>query len=348
VQALSVAQEVKVPLISGSVMVDGRPIDRMIEVRLEAQDYSIVATAYTRGDSRFIFGNVILGLDKQYFLIIRDPDFRDLRYQLNSSDFIRDSSNADIYHFGGLVILELESLPPDDAVSEEQRASPKAVGVRQLKSRVSDEAQREFDLAMKDIAAGNSESALLHLENAVKLTPDYYDALNKLGVHYIRAAQYRDAETVLERAHRINPKDPLPLTNLGILHLQEGEQLASSANGDAQNRSQARNPSYLKAADAFEEAMRLDPLAPRTFLYLATTLYRVGSYERAESLLMNALALDNAMHEARLTLVSIYVRQRRYRDALKQISLYLQAVPDAPERVRMEALRNQIEGILDE
>ena len=345
-QPRAAPQNVEVPAISGRVMVDGRPIDRIIEVRLEGQDSSIVATAYTFGDPRFYFRNVSLELDKRYFLVIRDPDFKDLRYELHNSDFMRDSANRNVYHYNGLVILELQSLPPKDAVSEEQRTGPKSIDIRQLEAQISDEARREYNLAVKDIAAGNAAGARQHLERAVELAPDYYDALNKLGVQYLKAAQYRNAEALFERVHGINPRDPLPLTNLGILHLQEGEAIASAAGGGADGQLEASEPSYRKAAKAFEEAIRLDPLAPRTYYYLGTTLYRVGSDERAESLLMNALALDSAMQEARLTLVNVYIRQRRYGDALEQISLYLAALPNAPERVRIEALRDQIEGVL--
>jgi tetratricopeptide (TPR) repeat protein len=211
--------------------------------------------------------------------------------------------------------------------------------VRQLEAEISSEARREYNLALQNIAAGDSRTARTHLEKAVELAPDYYDALNKLGVEYLRAGQYRKAEAILDRAHGINPNDPLPLTNLGILHFQEGEALAHAGSDGVE-------ASYRKAVDLFEKALRLDPLSPRTNFHLGTALYKIGDYERAESLLINALAQDGQMHEARLTLLNIYTRQRRYDDALKQISAYLQANPDSPQRKQLEALRIQIESSL--
>jgi Flp pilus assembly protein TadD len=335
------AQEAMVPSFSGELFADGRPVDRLIEVRLEAQDSSLIANAYTFGSSRFTFSDVTLRLDTNYFLVIKEYGFKELRYRLHLEDFVKDSSRPGIYHFRGFIILDLESLPPGKKAGEERITGPKAVDARQLKATISDEAQREYNLALEDAAAGDGKATLKHLEKAVELAPEYYDALNKLGVEYIKAGQYRKAEAILDRACALNPNDPLPLTNLGTLHFQEGESGALAVAGQAD--ADAIEASYRKAVDVFERALRLSPLDPRINFYLGTALYKIGAYERAESLLDNALTLDGRMHEARLALVNIYVRQRRYEEALRQISAYLEANPDSPQREELKALRIKIE-----
>jgi tetratricopeptide (TPR) repeat protein len=339
-----VAEDVFVPLLTGEVFVDGRPIDKVVEVRLEAHNQALVASAYTFESARFTFRGIMLALEDTYYLVINESGFRELRYELRVFDFIRDSASSRIRHFAGLLVLNLERLPPEKKANDGRIIGPKAVDARQLKAEISDEARREYNLALQEAAAGDARAALTRLEKAVKLAPEYYDALNKLGAAYLRAGEYRKAEAILDRARALNPNDPLPLTNLGILHFEEGGKPASATAAGADGGLAAAEASYRKAVEFFDKALRLDSLAPRTNFYLGTALYKIGSYERAESLLLNTLALDKTMHEAHLTLLNIYTRQQRYDAALEQIAAYLEAIPDSPKRQQLEALRIQIES----
>jgi tetratricopeptide (TPR) repeat protein len=341
-QATAVAQNAFVPSFGGKVFADGRTIDWTLEVRLEGQDSSLVASAHTRGSSDFSFRNVMLQRGAYYFLIINEPGYRELRYALNPEDFKQDNRNPGVYFYTGLITLNIESIPPEERSDQKRLTGPKAIDVEQLKTRIPDKARKEYELALADIDAGKSDTALTHLEKAVEFEPKYYDALNRLGAEYLRAKQYRKAEQILERAHDLNPNDSVPVTNLGALYFERGERLAAA--GDTGAGAESVEASYRKAVDLFEEALRLDPLAPRTNYYLGTALYRVGAYERAESLLINALALDAEMQQARLTLLNLYIRQNRYDDVVKQIDAYLAAYPDAPQRQQMEKLRLQIES----
>jgi len=341
-QATALAQNAFVPSFGGKVFADGRSIDWVVEVRLEGQDSSYVASAHTRGTSDFSFRNVMLQRGSYYYLIIKEPGYRELRYALNPEDFKQDNRNQGVYFYTGLITLNIESIPPEERTDQKRLAGPKAIGVEQLKTRIPDKARKEYELALEDIDAGKNDTALTHLEKAVEFEPKYYDALSRLGAEYLRAKQYRKAEQILERARSLNPNDSVPLTNLGTLYFEQGERLAAA--GGAGAGADSVDALYRKAVDLFEEALRLDPLGPRTNYYLGTALYRVGNYERAESLLVNALALDAQMHQARLTLLNLYIRQNRYDDVVKQIDAYLAAYPDAPQRQQMEKLKLQIEN----
>ena len=339
--------QVMVPSIIGRVFVDGRPLERIVEIRLEAHNSATVAAAFTLDAPRFIFRNVSMTLDDTYFLVIREPGFKELRQQLYRENFVQDSAYASVAHFTGILILNLERLPPENREADDPKMGPKTVDVRQLQAKIPDEARREYNAALEDLSTDDGRAALTHLERAVELAPEYYAALNTLGAEYIRFGQLREAEAVLYRACRLNPNDPLPLTNLGILRLKEAEKPASSSSaGETGVGVEAVQSFYRMAVDLFEKALRLDPLNPQTNFHLGTALYKVGAYERAESVLLHCLALNDQSHEARLTLVNLYTRQMRYEAALKQISAYLEANPDSPRRDQVEALRIQIERAL--
>ena len=340
------AQDAFVPRFRGRVFADGRPADWLMEVRLDSLASSTVATAYTLGSSEFEFRNVVLSLNENYILVIDEPGFEELRFELRTGEFGENPNAPGVFIYNGVITLSLERLEPEP--EPDAPAGAGAVDIRQLTAEIPDEAHDEYERALGELNAGNDEAALEHLERAVGQAPEYYDALVKLGVEYLRAGRYSEAQGVLVRAHDINPNDPLPLTNLGSLHFQEGERLRSVATNDPEARSEAVDESYRRAVDVLEEAVRLDPQAPRANFYLGAALYRIGEYARAESLLVNALALDDRMTEARLTLLNVYTRQQRYDAALEQISSYLEANPDAPERAQLEALRAQLEGLLEQ
>lgn len=104
---------------------------------------------------------------------------------------------------------------------------------------------------------------------------------------------------------------------------------------------------YYKAVEVFEELLKLDAKAPRSNFYLGTALYKTGEYEKAESLLINALSLDKQLEKARLSLLNVYISQERYEEALDQISTYLESYPDSPWREQVEKFRGQIKNAMN-
>jgi tetratricopeptide (TPR) repeat protein len=339
-QSAVAADEVYVPSLDGRVFADGRPVDWLLEIRLERRDSSMIATAYTRGSFDFGFRRIRINRGEDLFLVIKEQGYKELRHMINFDDFDEDPRIRGVFMFGGIIDLNLESLPKEEKQGSTRITGPMAVDVRQLGAQISEEARREYSRALEAIAKGNSDAARSHLEKAVRIAPNYYDALNKLGVEYLKAAQYRKAEAVLNRAHEIDPTDRIPLTNLGILHMQEGDSIASAGPGTAKT-------CYSRAVAVFEEALSLAPTTARANYFLGAALYKTGVYERAESLLIKALTLDSQVHEARLTLLNIYIQRRDYDAALKQISAYLKENPDGPHKPQLEALRAQIESALN-
>ena len=75
----------------------------------------------------------------------------------------------------------------------------------------------------------------------------------QLGGEYVRSGRYRDAEAMLDRARNLNPNDPLPLTNLGILYLKQGERLEFVAAVKADSGSDGPLIFYDKAVEVFKK-----------------------------------------------------------------------------------------------
>ena len=95
-----------------------------------------------------------------------------------------------------------------------------------------------------------------------------------------------------------------------------------------------------------EESVRRNPLSPPTHSNLGAALYKIGEYERAETILKKALELDENEHNARLMLINVYTKGARFSDALQQANAFLEKNPKAPQRPSLEAIKQQIEKIL--
>jgi Flp pilus assembly protein TadD len=346
----AVAQDEGEVYFSGRVLAERRPISRSLGVYLEREDSSFVAVARSLGAGTFKFAGVLLRRFERSYLVIKEPGFKELRYSISFDDFYKaDPTNpySRVYYSKSIFLLDLERLP---AAEESDPAKIKGAITVDIDQILPESVQPEYDLAIQALAAGNNEAAIKHLEKVVELAPRHFDSTSKLGAAYLRAGQLEKAEAMLLRARTIDPKDLMNIINLGTLYLQQGDSLALAAagNADADAASMPGEAFYQKAIEVFEGAVLMDPKSPRSNFYLGTALYKIGEDERAEALLKNALALDDQMLEARISLLNLYLRQQDYNAALEQISLYLNANPHSPQRDQLEKLRAQIDSKLNQ
>jgi len=66
--------------------------------------------------------------------------------------------------------------------------------------------------------------------------------------------------------------------------------------------------------------------------YPGSALYKLNQLSDSEAALRSALRDANPRQDARLMLVNIYLKQKRYQEALDQLDAYLMAVPNSPQR----------------
>jgi Tfp pilus assembly protein PilF len=189
-----------IPLqISGQVRYaqGGRPAE-FILVRVEAFGAGVEGEITTDLSGKFAF----VGLSpKLYVVSLRAPGFKavsqqvDLRTQL--TDYVQ------------LTLLEENSSSPTSRT-----------GV--IDAKVPHAALTEFEKGRDALLqSNNTADGILHLENAVRTYPRYFEALLLLGTAYMDRSEWAKAENLLARALEIYPKAANALFALGDLYLKQ-------------------------------------------------------------------------------------------------------------------------------
>jgi Flp pilus assembly protein TadD len=119
---------------------------------------------------------------------------------------------------------------------------------------------------------GNLGLARQHLSKAVALDAKSTDILAEMAGAEIAAANWQEANTVLQRALAIDAANPFVQSSNALLLLVQGMNEA--------------------ALDALLKAAIVEPRHARTQLYLTVAYYRLGQFKAANEALARAMALD--------------------------------------------------------
>ena len=150
---------------------------------------------------------------------------------------------------------------------------PARVAAAQSDVPVSAAAQRAFEAATASLRAGRTADAERGFRALALSDPELGGPHANLGVMLRQAGKLDESAAELERAVKLNPRQPVFLNQLGVTYRQQG--------------------AFTKARDAYEQAMSLDPgyAAPVINLGILNDLY-LGDGPRALELYSRYLALS--------------------------------------------------------
>lgn len=134
--------------------------------------------------------------------------------------------------------LYLDARPGED---------PLLIDVTEMTQKYSKSAVQQYQRAVELARKGRHTPAVAHLEDAIRLAPEFFSAHNSLGILYQRLARYRD-EREYHEAHRLNARSAAPLVNLGSLHIEE----SVAPGGDALARRRLLNEALASLSAALE------------------------------------------------------------------------------------------------
>ena len=296
--------------------------DERIEVNLE-QRFQRIQTTFTDSLGQFSFRNVSPGA---YIVSVRFSGYEDVNQQVEIYSNMTSTN----------VTVQMQPIYQVKRTSTAfEGDDPDVVDVKQLTKTYPKKALQEYEKALEQNRKGDRTRAIQHLEEAVKIAPDFYHAHNNLGVAYLALQRFRDAEKQYRIAKELNPSAQQPLVNLAILFITESDS----------RRSEGRDV-YGKllddAMDSLDAAIKIRPGSATAHFYLGTAYYKSEFYKEAEQSLKKACELDSSMSVARLMLVNVYLKQKRWNDLVEQLDIFIKQNPNAKERKAMEDLRQKI------
>jgi tetratricopeptide (TPR) repeat protein len=213
--SISLCYADRMPLVRGHVQSDSSRLsnDMMAELQ-DADRQSPSNRAAVAPDGSFEFRDVATGRHT-------------LRITTLYGDIICEQS-VEIFSFGGEISIRLPKRP-----SSENSAGG-TVSVRDLQRRIPPKAFRAFTAAQRDAASGDRVKAVRDLELAIRLYPEYADAMENLGVQYIRMGRYPEALEQFEKALATGESSAAMYANLGYGYyvtgrLQEAEKAVRQA-----------------------------------------------------------------------------------------------------------------------
>jgi len=288
-----------IPLqISGQVRYaqGGRPAEFVL-VRIERFGGGLEGEINTDRSGRFM----ITGLAPELYIVsIRTPGFREVSQQVDLRTQITD-----------YVQLAL--------VAEENSSSrPNHPAV--LDSNVPHNALAEFAKGRDALLqTHNAAVGILHLENAVRIYPKYFEALLLLGTAYMDQADWEKAEQELAQALEAYPKAANALFALGELYLKQKKDAEAEKvllqGLQIEDRSWQSHLSlghvYWNMAAKFSDEAHYRPLLEK-------------SYVQAK----RALELKPDLAEAHLLKGNLLFKARRVEEALHEFEEYLRLAPN--------------------
>jgi tetratricopeptide (TPR) repeat protein len=163
------------------------------------------------------------------------------------------------------------------------------------------------------------EKGLAKLEEALRIFPEYFDALNWLGKTYIAQKNYEKAYPYLMKAVDVNSRSYSTYYSLGFAFYQLKQYPAALA---------AARATTVLAPDSMDAQL------------LYGTLLRItGNYDDAEKALVKANALGKKMNgEVHWQLALLYNRLNRNQETVNELETYLKLVPGTPDKGKIQEM----------
>jgi tetratricopeptide (TPR) repeat protein len=189
----------------------------------------------------------------------------------------------------------------------------KLVDLAELDTTVPVEAKQAYDHAIALFKEGQRTEAIRGLEHAVEIYPNYFRALNDLGVIYMKVNRLEDAARMFERASKIAPRVYHPRLNLGIILTRRGK--------------------YKDAATLLETLYKENQSISEVRIALGDVLIAMNRLDEAEPHLRAAL-LDSKLDRgsignAHYQLGLLLNKKQKYESAVIELSQAVESIPSA-------------------
>lgn len=188
---------------------------------------------------------------------------------------------------------------------------------------VPDEAKLLFQRAVADLDRDRVADGIAGLENSLKIFPEYYLALERLGLIHLTQQQYEKAVAVFRKAVVVNPRSFNAWYGLSVSHYELKQSEA--------------------AVEAAQKAVNLNSNSADALLALGVSLRQAKRYVEAEKPLKQADKITKGLSpDVHWNLALLYGKNlNRFHDAANELELYLKTTPDTSQAELIKKLIKQ-------
>ncbi|MFT3743317.1 MAG: tetratricopeptide repeat protein [Pyrinomonadaceae bacterium] len=298
--------------ISGHVYdANRRPLaDVYIELRDDVE--SILQRTKTVGGGSYSFNNLTGG---RYSIRVR-PFGTDYEEQIGDVEIVTAVGGR-----GNLTDIQYK-----DFYLKTRRDSMKTPTVSEVvfAQEIPDEAKHSYDRAVEDLRSNRIDVGISELESAISAFPDYFLALDRLGVELLKKQKFAEAAVHFQRAVKVNPKSSNSWYGLSFSRYTE-----------------QKIPESIEAA---QKAADLAPDSADISLMLGIAQRQGKHYQDAEKAMLKAKKLSNGLlADAMWNLALLYVYNlKNSKLAADELESYLKVKPDHPDAEKIRRLISQL------
>jgi predicted Zn-dependent protease len=182
---------------------------------------------------------------------------------------------------------------------------------------IPDAARVEYERAADALKSDKFEQADAALKKAIELFPDYFLDLEMIGTEYVKRNQFAAALPLLAHAVEVNRRAPKSLYALGVANLKLNH--------------------LPEATEWLKKAASEDPTNPNVYVMLGQAYGNNREYDQSVVALKKAIELGGAQAvDVHFYLASIYNKQGKYPEAIKELEVYLKEGKDI-DRAKIKA-----------
>lgn len=265
----------------------GRPAEFVL-VRLESFGGGLAGETTTDRNGRFTFTRIAPEL---YIVSVRVPGFKEIQQQVDLRTQVSDYVQLQL-------VAEEKNVPADSAAKH----------ATVIDANVPEAARSEFEKGRHNVLqAHNLDKGIHHLQNAVRLYPQYREALLLLGTAYMDKQDWSNAEAALRQVIARDAKVTSAYFALGELYL--------------------RQKKYAEAETNMVSGIRLEPKSVQGHFLLGRLYYELGNLPKAGPHVGTALQLDPKFARGHLLAANILLRARQIENAIVEFEEYLHLEP---------------------
>jgi tetratricopeptide (TPR) repeat protein len=253
-----------------------------------------------------------MGMSSGRFIIKVLPLGRDLLEQEQDVEVNNQVMQSDT------VFVDFHLRPSKRSPKNLPNAAPEAIFVQD----VPENARKLYETGVSNLEK-NQDKGLAEIEEAIKIFPNYFEALSRLGKEYVARKDYNKAYPYLIKAIDVNQRSASCYYSLGYAFFQLKE-----------------IPAALEATKA---VIILNPASVEGHLLYGTILRISGDYQNSEKILLKAKSLSKQPYaEIHWQLALVLNKLNRNKEAANELEAYLKISPESPDKKEVKDLISKL------